>query len=365
MASTSQDRYDPDHVSPPGETLKDLLEERNLTQAELATRMGRPQKTISEIVNGKAAITPETALQLELVLGVPARFWNSREQRYREYLARAEQQAVLAEQLEWARRFPLRELGKMGFIPKVREPAEQVRYTLGFLGVSSPAQWSDIFGQCEVAFRRSTAFDADEYALGAWLRVGVLQAQDIRLASFDKGAFLERLQTIRALTTLEPADFQPQVRSLCAEAGVAVVFVPQLPKSRVSGATRWLSSTSALIQLSLRYKTNDHLWSTFFHEAAHLLLHGKRAIFLDTGKSEGELEKQADAWASEFLIPRNAFEELSNDPPYSKAKIVAFAERIGIAPGIVVGRLQHERKVLFSHCNDLKVRLQWSTESAP
>ena len=100
-------QYRPDTVSPPGETLRDLLEEMGLSQAELATRMGRPKKTISEIMNGKAAITTETALQLEMVLGVPADFWNAREQDYREYLAREQQAQELARQYEWAKRFPL------------------------------------------------------------------------------------------------------------------------------------------------------------------------------------------------------------------------------------------------------------------
>ncbi|HEY9691642.1 MAG TPA: HigA family addiction module antitoxin [Oculatellaceae cyanobacterium] len=99
MSNAIQNRYTPDYVSPPGETLEEILEERDMTQAELAERMGRPKTTISEIINGKAAITPETALQLELVLGVPASFWNNREGLYHEALARQEEQKRLAQQV--------------------------------------------------------------------------------------------------------------------------------------------------------------------------------------------------------------------------------------------------------------------------
>ncbi len=360
MVSMPKDSYDPDFVSPPGDTLRDLLQERNISQADLACRMGRPQKTINEIINGKAAITPETALQLELVLGAPARFWNTREQQYRQHLARREQDSLLAEQLDWARKFPLKQLAELGFLTRVREPQEQVRYVLGFLGVSSPDQWSDVFDRCEVAFRRSAGFEADDYALGAWLRAGVLQAQDMDLNDYDKDTFLQRLREVRSLTRHPPAEFQSALQALCAQAGVAVVFVPQFPRSRVSGATRWLGPTQALIQLSIRYKTSDHLWFTFFHEAAHILLHPKRAIFLDTGKSDGEDEREADEWASNFLIPRRDYKVLESWPSYSKPEIEAFADRLGIAPGIVVGRLQHDGLLPFSHCNDLKVRLRWS-----
>ena len=93
MAKHVENEYSPDSVSPPGETLQELLAERSLSQAELATRMGRPKKTINEIVKGKAAITPDTALELELVLGVPAPFWNARERNYRASLAQMAQRA--------------------------------------------------------------------------------------------------------------------------------------------------------------------------------------------------------------------------------------------------------------------------------
>lgn len=80
--------YAPDHVSPPGETLAELLESRGMTQAELAARTGRPKQHINEIVAGKAPITQDMAIQLERSLGAPASFWNNREARYREHLAR-------------------------------------------------------------------------------------------------------------------------------------------------------------------------------------------------------------------------------------------------------------------------------------
>src|SRR3954471_19802324 len=99
-------RYAPDAVSPPGDTLADLLEERGMSQAELALRLGRPRKTVNEIVRGKAAIEPETALQLESVLGTPASFWMAREASYREWLARDRRRRATESVRSWARRFP-------------------------------------------------------------------------------------------------------------------------------------------------------------------------------------------------------------------------------------------------------------------
>ncbi len=361
MIDSRPNEYQPDRVTPPGDTLRDLLDETGLSQAELATRMGRPKKTVSEIVNGKAAITTETALQLEMVLGIPADFWNSREQQYREYLARAEQALSLARQYEWARRFPLKEMAAQGMVPKVSDKGEQVRALLRFLGVNAPEQWADLYSQYAVSFRRSTAFEADPNALGAWLRAGLLRSGAVQAESYNRDRFLAALQEAKHLTREGPEVFQPALTDLCAAAGVAVVFVPQLPKSRVSGATRWITSAKALIQLSLRYKTNDHLWFTFFHEAAHILLHGKRSIYLDTSHHEGPEEAEANRWAGDFLIPPERYDQISRLKVLSKAVIMGFAADVGIAPGIVVGRLQHDDILPRTHCNDLKVRLKWAS----
>jgi addiction module HigA family antidote len=359
-----QNQYTPDYVSPPGETLLEVLEEWGMTQTELAERMGRPKKTINEIINGKAAITAETALQLERVLRIPASFWNNREQQYREYLARAEEQERLQKQLTWLDHIPVKAMIKFGWIRHYQDKVEQLREVLNFFAVASPEQWEEIWCNTHVYFRKSQAFQSDFGDVTAWLRRGEIEAAEIPCASYDANKFRETLQRIRTLTVKPPNIFQPEVVRLCAEVGVAVVFVPQLPKTRTCGATRWLNPNKALIQLSLRYKTDDHLWFSFFHEAGHILLHGKRDVFLE-GKSiqnaeEETKEQQANKFAQDILIPPAELERfIVSAQQWSKASIVQFADEIGIATGIVVGRLQHDGVLPPTHCNDLKQRINW------
>jgi Zn-dependent peptidase ImmA (M78 family) len=150
---------------------------------------------------------------------------------------------------------------------------------------------------------------------------------------------------------------------LCAEAGVAVVFVPELPGTGICGATRWLMPTKALVQLSLRYKTDDQLWFTFFHEAGHILLHGKRQFFLDLEidpKSGEEPENQANSFAADILVNPAEWRQFVAHKSYrKKVGIQAFAKKVGVAPGIIVGRLQHEKLLPFAYCNGLKRHLEW------
>jgi len=358
--------YHPDVVSPPGETLQEILDTIGMSQAQLARRTGRPIKTINEIIKGKAAITPETALQLERVLRVPASFWLRREQHYRESITRQKEREALAAQTEWLKssRIPWKEMASKGWIDPSDpdDPVQVLEMVLSFFGITSPLQWSAL--DYQACFRQSHAYEVNQAAVAAWLRKGELEAQAIHCAPYDPRRFRDALGEARALTRAAPEVFVPELRAVCAAAGVAVVFVPELGGSRVSGATRWLSPTKALIQLSLRYKTDDQLWFSFFHEAGHIVLHGKSEVFHETD-GEGAVnskETKADTFAADLLIPPAQMAHLRRLIPVqgrfiSLEKIRKFSGEIGIAPGIVVGRLQHEGLLPYTHGNGLKVRL--------
>ena len=358
MTESHINQYTPTSVSPPGETLQELLEERGMSQAELAERTGRPKKTINEIVQGKAALTPETALQLERVLRVPTSFWNARERNYRETLARQREAEALGTYGSWVRQFPYRAIVNRGWIKDVRGVSEQASVLLSFFGVASPESWQDLWTS-ETSFHRSKAFQANRFALAAWLRQGELEAQSIQCSGFDAVRFRKLLHSVRVVTRELKHGFQRELQHRFCEAGVALVFVPELPKTRVWGATQWLTSTKAMIQLSLRYKTDDHFWFTLFHEAGHLLLHGKREVFIEAEDGESQKEEEANQFARDFLIPPRQYKSFIRRPARSCTAIRRFAYELRISPGIVVGRLQHDGAIRRDECNDLKATVDW------
>jgi len=357
--------YEPDFAIHPGETLLETLESLGMTQKELAERTGRPLKTINEIVQGKAAIIADTALQLERVLGVPATFWNNAQRNYEAQLARNAETEALQSDVAWLQDFPVAQLCKLGWVPKLPDPIEQLRAVLGFFGVAGVEEWRQLWQQPDVAFRKSRAFDAHPQSVAAWLRAGEREAQQVATRPFDKEKFTAALHEIRRHTTTAPEIVEPLMKRLCAEAGVALVFVPEVTGTRAFGATRWLTPEKAILQLSLRGKADDFLWFTFFHEAAHILKHGKRDVFIESfaGTADAETqrkESEADAYAADFLIPRPAYRELLALKPFTVAKVEHFAGQQGIAPGIVVGRLQHDKVIPFTHHNGLKRRFQFN-----
>jgi len=355
-------RYQPETVTPPGNTIADLLDERCMTQTELAQRMGRPVNKVNEIIHGRRAITPETALQLERVLGTSSSYWLNHEAHYQAYKKRMEDESRLSQWHEWLNLMPLKQLKEQGILSNIHNRGKNknqlVRELLKFFGVISPLEWETVYGSMQTAYRQSMPEQSDSYATTTWLRLGELQATDIDCDIYNQQSFIEALLTIRSLTVETPAVFEPRLRAICAEAGVILALVPAIPKARVSGAARWLNGRP-LIQLSLYGKSNDRFWFTFFHEAGHILKHSREFVFLDD-RTHGQLnalEQEANEFAADSLIPpefRAEFSALN-----SKVAVTDFAERIGIHPGIVVGRLQHEGIVLRSHMNGLKTTFAW------
>jgi addiction module HigA family antidote len=361
MAKKVQNEYNPDTVSSPGETLLETLETIGMPQVELARRMDRPVKTINEIIQGKASITAGTAMQLEQVLGVSASFWLRREQRYQEYLARHAEEHQRKKWTRWLKEFPMQEMIRRGWISSSAGKAQQVSESLKFFGVASPEAWCNVWEHKDVEYRTSSPLHSNFGAVTAWLRRGEIEAREIECAPYNAGVFRDALSRIRALTLESIHVVQEELIRLCANAGVAVVFVQEFPDTGIYGATQWLTPSKALIQLSFLHQTDDQFWFTFFHEAGHILRQGKRKIFLETDqRTQAHAELEADRFASNMLIdPVQWRQFIAGDSYRTRAGIVEFAQKLGIAPGIVVGRLQHEKLLPFDYYNELKRRLEW------
>ena len=360
--------FSPDWVSPPGDTIVDFMEERDWSQIDLARRLGFSAKHLNQLIKGKASLTDDTALRLERVLGTNANFWLNREAKYRERLARLNVQKRCQSWVGWLDKLPLADLKKAGVIPDQRitnkVKPDLVEHLLCFFGVASPDEWQMHYGGMVASFRRTRESQSDIGAITSWLRMGEKEAEKQETSKYNKIRFERALKQIRELTVLPPEKFEPQLRKFCAAAGVKLVFVAAISRAHVSGVARWLNAHSPLIQLSLYGKSNDKFWFTFFHEAAHILLHaGQKAdIFLDDHGNVlqgSQQEEEANRWARDMLIPPAYNHELHNLSSGSHDEICEFATQLNIHPGIVVGRLQHEGLIEYATAlNKLKVRFE-------
>lgn len=361
MATTEKNQFTPDYAVHPGSILREILESRNIKQVDLAQRCDLSEKKVSRIVNEKAPISAQLAMRLERVLGMSADIWNGLMADYQLHQTRQKERDELSEAVSWAKKFPVDEMVGRGWLPDGLEGADLVDAVLRFFDVGSINGWTRKWGQLGVSYRHSGAFQSSEKALAVWLQAGEHLARNIPCAPFDKSEFDQALDSIRDLTTKEPEVFEARMRELASSCGIALALVPELEETRAYGATRWLSPEKAFIALSLRHKWEGQFWFSFFHEAAHIALHGKREAFVDEKPNQKEtadqeaLEEEADEFAQNLLIPQDAYEQFVSGQAYKKkTNVRAFARRVGIAPGIVVGRLQHDGYLPWNWMNDLK-----------
>ena len=354
-------QYRPDYAVPPGWVLAERLEAQGISHAEFARRCDRSGKLISEIVAGKAPIEAKTALQFERVLGVDADIWLGIEKDYQLHQIR-ESEARQAEALaEWANTFPLVELVKREAIATRSASRDAVSELLAFFGVASIQAWRTEYGMANVAYRHSPSFKSDEFSLASWRRIAEIEAEAQQCRPvYEESLFKDVLGRIRGLTTGPFREALEEARKLCNVCGVALAVIKPLPRMRVSGAAWWVSRRRPVIALSARHRSDDHLWFSLFHEAAHILLHNKKDVYVDgTDRSGDDHEAEANEWATNLLVSRAEWRRFVDKGAFESPDVFRFADEQGIAPGIVVGRLQHERHIGWDRLNNLKVRLEW------
>jgi hypothetical protein len=236
-----------------------------------------------------------------------------------------------------------------------------VRSLLQFFGIASFSALD--VQQAALGFRLTGSHKVDYGALLAWMRRGELEGTELKTREFNRSRFQQTLVVARSLTNQPPHLAWPEVQRSCAQAGVAAIVVKEFDRLGANGVARWLTPQKALIQLNLRYQWTDIFWFTFFHEAAHILMHESRSVFveLDGNPRHDAREAEANHMAEELLIPADEWEQFVLRSEFDQQSIVESANAIGVHPGIVVGRLQHLGLVPWgSNLNSLRGRLRWN-----
>ena len=346
-----QNQYFPQSVPHPGATLAEKLEEMGMGPKEFALRTGKPEKTIIAVLKGESSITPDMAVQFENVTRIPAHFWMNHQRGYDEYLAREKRKATIDRAVTWARQFPLADMIRKGWMPPARPIEEKTMNLLAFFGFSNHIAWEDYYfrQQLKVAFRISLAQTKESYAISAWLRKGELQAAGLTANAYSEKKFRDALPQIKSLMAHHPDGFFHHLQSICQEAGVKVVHTPCISKAPINGSTRWLNDTP-FIQLTGRYNRNDIFWFTFFHEAGHILLHGKKDIFLENleyGDKDLKKEEEADEFAIKWTLTDDEEAEILASDHLGEEEIREYARQFNTHPAIIIGRLQHKKMMPY------------------
>jgi Zn-dependent peptidase ImmA (M78 family)/plasmid maintenance system antidote protein VapI len=355
--------FQPDWMSAPGATIGALLQQKKISIQQFAKLMECSQETAKGLLTGRAVITGEIAQSLSKKLGGSPDFWASREEQFRQDVARLQSKGRNAASRLWLNELPISDMLRLGWIKSGQSVEDRVKACLKFFDVPNVDIWRSRYSQvlAVVSFRKSLTYRSEPGAILTWLRRGELLSEKIRCKKWNLIEFKNQLENIRKLTHIKEVQrFLPQLQKICADCGVALVIARAPKGCRASGATRFLSPSKAMILLSFRYLTDDHFWFTFFHEAAHLILHNENAIFIEDGSEATEDEEaEANNFAANFLIPDSYRVKLKQKKVGLK-DILRTAAKFGISRGIVVGQLQHLQMLDTEKFNWMKRRYNWT-----
>lgn len=343
-------------ASPPGDTIREVVRERDLATGTIADAMGLSSDDFDRLLLGELAINLSIANSLSQCLGSTAAFWLTRETQYRLDLER-----VYADR--WSESLPLKQMQDFGWIVAPTSWLNRIEVSLEYFGVENVASWDRLYAaQVEDAhFRTSPTFQHQVEATAVWFRACELAVGGIEVAAeFDRQAFASELPELRKLSRRpDPQEFVPELVRRCARTGVQLAVVPAPKGCTASGVSR-MYRDRPLIALSARHLSDDHFWFTFFHEAAHVVMHDIATPYIDGDWDDDDgPETEANRFASEVLWGGHG----AWSRPRTHREVISLAQYAGVSPGVIVGQLQHQGILGQSEFNRLKRRYVWNRAS--
>lgn len=343
-----------ENIVTPGMYIEEYLEVYNMSQLELAQKLGLNKKTVNEIIQGKAPVTPTTAQKLEYIFGLKAYLWNRFEQEYEEKIEKIKDMESIEEDKKILDKFPYNDLSKRNIelLPPTRNKEERVINIRRFL---SEYQLTNIKDNKIIYYRKKDNDNLSYMSLLCWLRIGEVKTMEIDLPKFNINLLKRNVLQIRKLTNKTFLSQLEEIKNILRQCGVSLVYEPLLPKTYINGASYKLTPHKALIMISDKGKRDDILWFTLFHEIAHLIKHSTKIKFIDDDNTEkNEVEKEADEYAKNILIPNKEYENLLLCNDYLTKKIIIdFCKKNNINTGILIGRLQKDNILNWNEFNNM------------
>ena len=352
-------KFVPKVVFHPGVTLAEKLKEMNMSIKEFALRVSKPEKTIHAVIKGDSSVTSDMSVAFESVTNIPAHFWLNKQRNYDEYKARLRRETVMKEACAWSKNFSYSQMAELGWVASYKETHEKAKALMSFFQISSVKAWEDYYlnQKLKVAFRISLSNTKDPYALSAWLRQGEIQASLQSVEEYDESKLKKVLPVLKTLMCEQPVSFASKAKEILAESGVKLLYTPCLSGAYVSGSTRWIKGYPC-IQISGYNKRYDIFWFTLFHEIGHILLHGKKDIFLERdcySEEEQKKETEANRFSSNILLQPEEEREIIENGNFSLDVIKDYAMKFNTHPSVIAGRLLHNKIISSARAKEMIV----------
>ena len=349
----------------PGYYIAEVIEDMEISQAEFAQRLGTTPKNLSTILNGQISLSDDIAGKLSAMLGTSTSLWMNLQMAYNQKILEIERERKLDDQMEVESLIDYSFFVKLSELPRAKTAHERIINLCRYLRVSD----LNILKEPDFLVNYRTGISSIQMKnivnSRAWIQTAINLSGEIVVKPFDCGKLKESLPEFRKMTLQEPESFLPRMRDLFSECGIAFVLLPNLRNCGVNGAVKWINSERVVLAMNDRGADADRFWFSLFHEIKHVLQQKVKTVFVNSSVTEmmdmnSKYEEEADSFASDYLIPPAAYKRFAPTKYTSDSEIEAFASSIGIHPGIVAGRLQHDRIIEQNRCSGMKVRYRIS-----
>ncbi len=353
-------KYDDIFAFHPGYYISELIDDMCISQAEFAARMGTTAKTLSKLLNGQCRLSDDLALKIATMLGSSVDVWLNLQKTYDEKVLEIEHRKSINAQITIMKKMDYSYFEKIAKLPAAQNVTDKIANLCKCLMVSDLRilQHHDFLVNYRTAI--SNVQEKNIINSRAWIQIALNQAKNMKVSPFDAEKLKGYLPEIRKMTIQNPDIFLPRLRKIFSECGVAFVLLPHLKNSAINGAVKWYGHSQVVLAVNDRRLYADTFWFSLFHEIKHVLQQKVKTVFVsgneDIADIEKSLEEEADVFAQNYLIPKNEYKNLISSRYIPDSKIITFANYIGVDPGVVVGRLQHDRHIPQNRCSKLKKR---------
>lgn len=352
-----------DLIIHPGETIADVLEDRGITQTELASRAGVSPAYVSNVIAGEKGISANFAMGLEYALGVPKSFWLNLQANYEAELLEVNEEQTITDE-ERKVREDLKDIVK--YLRKQGKMLIGENKDESILSLRKVLQISNITNLKEMiptgAFRMAGNAAVNPNVLGAWIRLCQLAGNDKTIsAKFEKKYTNDLIQEIKSIMCCKNAELQRDLKNVMEKYGIDFSVVKNFRGAPVHGYISQKNDGIYQMVLTIRGAFADIFWFSLFHEIGHIVNGdiGKNLKFLDYG-NDYDKELAADLFASNMLLSPESYKAFIQRNDFSIEAICRYAESQHVMPYIVIGRLQKEKYLAYTMYSKYKLRYKWS-----
>lgn len=355
----------PELLIHPGETISDILENRSLTQKELAQRAGVSEAFLSDVIHGKKDISKSLAMGLEYAIGVPSSFWLNLQANYNSELLSLQEEETVGETERdslTAIHDVVKYLKTKGSIPSDLSQVQTILYLRRFFCVSNLSDLGKLVPTG--AFRMSEKATINPYVLGAWLCLCKAKGNVSQITSeFDPAqidTLVDKIKEIMCCTGIDP---QKPLISLLAQYGIDFSVVHNFRGAPVHGYIARNENNSYQLVLTIRGSYADIFWFSLFHELGHIVNGdlSRPGNYIDAEISLNSVrEIAADNFAKNSLLEPDGFQHFLDRGIYSYSAIESHARVQKVPSYIVIGRLQKEDRIPWDRFSKYKLRYKWA-----